>query len=154
MDTKTPLTNSGTAVSQSNSTPSNSSQQGAGTAPNQAPKRILIIDSEPTRRKERVAALKQRGYAVFPALKIEEARSRCRRGTYDLIIVSTSANAEAALQLCEEIGKGNAKQLVLRMSPGEVDGKDPNTVSDDPAALADKVQALLGSRPTANPMAA
>lgn len=154
MDTKTPLTNSGTAVSQSNPTTSHSSQQGQGAAQNQPAKRILIIDSEPTRRKERVAALKQRGYAVFPALKIEEARSRCRRGTYDLIIVSTSANAEAALQLCEEIGKSNAKQLVLRMSPGEVDAKDQNLVSDDPRALADKVQALLGGRASTNPIAA
>jgi len=151
MDNKT-LTNStapdrSSQASATSSTPSNSAQ-------NQAAKRILIIDSEPTRRKERVSALKQRGFAVFPALKIEEARSRCRRGTYDLIIVSTAANAEAALQLCQEIGSANAKQLVLRMSPGDVDGKDQNTVSDDPTALADKVQALLGTRATANPMAA
>jgi PleD family two-component response regulator len=152
MDTKTPLTNTGTAVSQSNPTTSNSPQQTA--AQNRPAKRILIIDSEPTRRKERVSALKQRGYAVFPALKIEEARSRCRRGTYDLIIVSTSANAEAALQLCEEIGKSNAKQLVLRMASGEIDSNDQNMVSDDPTALAEKVQALLGGHGSANPMAA
>lgn len=154
MDTKTPLTNTGTAVSQSNPTTSNSPQQATPAAQNRPAKRILIIDSEPTRRKERVSALKQRGYAVFPALKIEEARSRCRRGTYDLIIISTSANAEAALQLCEEIGKGNAKQLVLRMTSGEIDAKDQNMVSDDPAALADKVQALLGGQGSANPIAA
>ncbi len=153
MDTKTPLTNSATPVSQSSSPNSNPTQQ-ASPAQNQNAKRILIIDSEPTRRKERVSVLKQRGYAVFPALKIEEARSRCRRGTYDLIIVSTAPNAEAALQLCDEVGKSNTKQLVLRMSPGEVDGKDPNTVSDDPTALADKVQSLLGGHASANPMAA
>lgn len=154
MDTKTPLTNTGTSASESNPTTSNPAQQPTGAVQNQAAKRILIIDSEPTRRKERVAALKQRGYAVFPALKIEEARSRCRRGTYDLIIVSTSANAEAALQLCEEIGKGNAKQLVLRMSSSATDSNDQNMVSDDPTALADRVQALLGGRGSANPIAA
>ncbi len=105
METKTRMMTSPAAdTPSSNSTTANASSANSTSAarPEAKPaaKRILIIDSEPTRRKERVAALKQRGFVVYPALKIEEARSRCRRGGYDLIIVSSAANQEAAMQLC------------------------------------------------------
>lgn len=159
MDTKTRMMTSAVAdTPASNSTSPNSNSANSGSParpePKPAAKRILIIDSEPTRRKERVATLKQRGFVVYPALKIEEARSRCRRGGYDLIIVSSAANQEAATQLCGEIKQGNARQQVLLMSPGGAPVGQHDVVSDDPKALADKVEALLSSRATANPVAA
>ncbi len=159
MDTKTRMMTSAAADTPSSnaSSPTSASSNAASPArpePKPAGKRILIIDSEPTRRKERVAALKQRGFVVYPALKIEEARSRCRRGGYDLIIVSIAANVEAATQLCGEITQGNARQQVLLMSPGGAPVGEHDVVSDDPKALADKVEALLSSRASANPVAA
>ena len=158
MDTKVPTMKvAGTGSPSSNEPSQNSGSPDSPStqATNQTrAKRILIIDSEPSRRKERVNALKQRGFAVFPALKLEEARSRCKRGGYDLIIVSTAANAEGALQLCDEIGKGNTRQPVLLMTPNGAPAGEQNhqVVSDDPKTLADKVEAILSGR--ANPMAA
>ena len=42
-----------------------------------SPRKILLIDKAQDR-KERINALKNRSYAVFPALRMEEARSRYR----------------------------------------------------------------------------
>lgn len=163
MDRKSPIMNSATQDSSSSNSTSPDSSPSTGNSPAQprpqnqaAMKRILIIDSEPTRRKERVSALKQRGFAVYPALKIEEARTRCKRGTYDLIIVSVAANPQAAMQLADEIKQGNPAQLVLLMSAqGTAAGvQNGNSVSDEPKALVERVEAMLGSRPNANPVAA
>ena len=158
MDTKLPVMKlAGTGSPSSNESSQNSANSPSPQAQNQTrAKRILIIDSEPARRKERVNALKQRGFAVYPALKLEEARSRCKRGGYDLIIVSAAANAEGALQLCDEIGKGTTRQPVLLMTPnGTATGEHNHpVVSDDPKTLADRVEALLSSRASANPVAA
>src|SRR5689334_14990508 len=156
MDTKLPVMKlAGTGSPSSNESSQNSANSPSPQAQNQTrAKRILIIDSEPARRKERVNELKQRGFAVYPALKLEEARSRCKRGGYDLIIVSAAANAEGALQLCDEIGKGTTRQPVLLMTPNGAPAGEQNhpVVSDDPKTLADKVEAILSGR--ANPMAA
>ena len=158
MDTKLTATKFAGTGSPSSNEPSQSSANSNSPSPqtqNQPKsKRILIIDSEPGRRKERVNALKQRGFAVYPALKLEEARSRCKRGGYDLIIVSSAANAEGALQLCNEINQGTTRQPVLLMTRNGAPASEHNhpVVSDDPKTLADKVEAILSGR--ANPMAA
>jgi PleD family two-component response regulator len=162
MDTKAPMmkvavtespSSNPSSTTPTSTTPSSASAEGQ-TQP--APKRILIIDSEPSRRKERVNELKRRGFAVFPALKLDEARSRCKRGGYDLIVVSAALNTEGAIQLCNEITTADGQQRVLLISPNAATTGEHNhrVVSDDPKALADTVEATLSGRSSANPIAA
>jgi DNA-binding response OmpR family regulator len=77
-----------------------------------SPRKILLIDNA-SDRKERIKALSERGYTVFPALKMEEARSRCVRGGYDLIVVHAGEQQEQALAFCEELRAQCPKQPLL-----------------------------------------
>jgi DNA-binding response OmpR family regulator len=77
-----------------------------------ATRKVLLIDSA-SDRKERIKALAEHGYGVFPALRMEEARSRCTRGGYDLIVVNAENNQEQALEFCDAIRKQCPKQLLL-----------------------------------------
>ncbi len=81
---------------------------------NSQPK-ILLIDNAPDR-KERINILKARGYSVFPALRMEEARSRCLRGGYDLIVVNAGDLHDQALQYCDDIRKQCPRQLLIMTS--------------------------------------
>lgn len=105
--------------------------------------KILIVDSAADR-KQKISALKQRGYAVFPALKLSEARSRCRPEAYDLIIISGSGQSEEAVALCEELRARTPRQEVLLMV-ADGGGSGPEySVKDEAAALVTKVESLLG----------
>jgi DNA-binding response OmpR family regulator len=90
--------------------------------------RILLIDNA-VDRKERINALKARGYAVFPALRMEEARSRCMRGSYDLIVVNSGDKPEQALEFCDDIRENCPKQLLLLSSSNGV-GREYAVASD------------------------
>jgi DNA-binding response OmpR family regulator len=79
--------------------------------------RILLIDKAADR-KQRINSLKNRGYAVFPALNLEEARSRCMRGGYDLIVVNANGNQEQATQFCDEIRRQCPRQQVILCTDG------------------------------------
>jgi DNA-binding response OmpR family regulator len=81
---------------------------------NSTPK-ILLIDNA-SDRKERIRALSQRGFAVFPALKMEEARSRCTRGGYDLIVVHAEGDSQQALEFCDQLRSQCPKQSLLMSS--------------------------------------
>lgn len=107
---------------------------------NSSPK-ILLIDQAPDR-KDRIGALKARGYALFPALKMEEAHSRCMRGGYDLIIVHAGDEQEKALQYCDEIRRQCPKQLLLLSSGSHVD-RD-YAIGEDVASLLQAVERTLG----------
>jgi DNA-binding response OmpR family regulator len=74
--------------------------------------RILLIDNA-NDRKDRINALKQRGYSVFPALRMKEARSRCMRGGYDLIVVNAGDEEQQAIEYCDNIRKQCPRQQVL-----------------------------------------
>src|SRR5271166_898448 len=95
--------------------------------------RILLIDKAPDR-KERINALKNRGYAVFPALNMEEARSRCMRGGYDLIVVNASGEYEATSQFCDDIRRQCPKQLLI-MCSDEQPARDYAVAPDVPALV-------------------
>ena len=87
-----------------------------------SPRKILLIDSAPDR-KERIKALSDRGYTVFPALKMEEARSRCMRGGYDLIVVHAGEQREQAFAFCEDLRAQCPKQALL-MTGGTAGERD------------------------------
>jgi len=108
--------------------------------------RILLIDKARDR-KERINALKNHGYAVFPALRMEEARSRCLRGGYDLIVVHADGEEEQAAQYCDEIRRNCPNQRVL-MCNGTGFGRE-YAVPSDVASLVQEVDTVLngGAKP-------
>jgi DNA-binding response OmpR family regulator len=105
-----------------------------------SPRKVLLIDNAPDR-KERIKALRERGYNVFPALKMDEARSRCMRGAYDLVLVHADAQPEQAMQFCDEIRKQCPKQLLLMSSRNA--GERDYTVGADIPTLVQRVDRLL-----------
>jgi DNA-binding response OmpR family regulator len=107
---------------------------------NSRPK-ILLIDSA-SDRKQRINALKSRGYAVFPALKMEEARSRCMRGGYDLIGVNAGDEQEKATQYCDDIRHQCPNQQVL-MYNADGSGRDYAVRSDVQSLLSAVDSALI-----------
>lgn len=112
---------------------------------NSQPK-ILLIDKA-NDRKERIQALKNRGYAVFPTLRMEEARSRCLRGGYDLIVVNAADEQEQAIRYCDEIRSQCSKQLLLMCSEGG-SGRD-YAIAADVQSVVNAVDAAL--KPKAMP---
>jgi DNA-binding response OmpR family regulator len=117
-------------------------------------RKILLVDDEPESRKQRIGILKDRGFAVYPALAIEQARTRCRRGGYDLIIVhANNNNKDMALDLCEQIRTNDPTQLLLLMSAPDVRvPRRDYLVSNIPKELLQRVESLFPG--TANPEAA
>jgi DNA-binding response OmpR family regulator len=105
-----------------------------------SPRKILLIDNAPDR-KERIRALSGRGYTVFPALKMEEARSRCTRGGYDLIVVHAGEQQEQALAFCEELHSQCPKQPLLMT--GSAAGERDYMVSADLSSLLQRVDQML-----------
>jgi DNA-binding response OmpR family regulator len=110
--------------------------------------KILIIDKSPER-KNRIQALKSHGFAVYPALKIEEARNRCKPGCYDLIVVNSGEEQDVAAQLCNDILQRAPKQLLLLMvNPGDPIPARDYAVSNNEDELVQRVESLLGRRST------
>lgn len=107
-------------------------------------RKVLIVDKS-IDRKKRIAAIKGRGFAVFPALQLAEARSRCRPGAYDLIVVHGVDEPEGALAFCDQLRGRTPAQPVLLISANRTQRPERDyVVEDDPKALADRVESLLG----------
>jgi len=109
-------------------------------------RKILLIDNSADR-KDRIRTLKDKGFGVYPALKIAEARTRCKPGSYDMIVVDSGEDQNVALELCDSLRTRSPKQLLLLMAAKE----NPSPVRDyvvsrDPVTLAEKVEVLLGHR--------
>ena len=79
--------------------------------------KVLLIDRDPERRKERISALKTNGYRVFPALDLQQAKQRCKPGTYDVVVVNSECweQPEMALEFCDWIRSTAPRQAVLLM---------------------------------------
>ncbi len=119
-------------------------------------RKILLVDSGQDRQ-SRIAILKQHGFRVYPALAIEQARSRCRAGAFQLIILNADQNPDMALELCDQIRQSDPKQHLLVMTSRELhSGLRDNVVSSVPERLLERVESLLGASSGANsePLAA
>lgn len=103
-------------------------------------RRVLLIDNA-SDRKERIKALRGRGYDVFPALRMDEARSRCTRGGYDLIVVNAGQEHDRALQFCDEIRQQCPNQLLLMSDDAGTDRDF--AVKNDINTLVQRVDSLL-----------
>lgn len=109
--------------------------------------KVLIVDKS-IDRKKRIAALKDRGLSVFPALQLAEARSRCKPGAYDLIIVNAQDEPEAAVSFCEELSrKTPAQAVLLAVSDGSGPSGREYVVPDNPEALAKHAASMLSGSP-------
>ena len=109
--------------------------------------KVLIVDKS-IDRKKRIAALKERGFSVFPALQLAEARSRCKPGTYDLIIVNAQDEPETAASFCDELSARTPTQAVLlATSSGAGAAGKEYLVQDDPEILAERAASVLGHSP-------
>jgi hypothetical protein len=107
-------------------------------------RKVLIVDNS-SDRKTRIAAIKARGFAVFPALRLEEARSRCRPGAYDLVVVHGSQDPDASVAFCEQLRERKPAQSVLLSMPADAPVPARDYVASDSAnQLADRVEAVLG----------
>ena len=105
-----------------------------------SPRKVLLIDNA-SDRKDRIKSLADHGYSVFPALRMDEARSRCTRGGYDLIVVNAGDTQEQALEFCDEIRRQCPKQLLLLTSDSATD-RD-YAVSGGIPSLLQRVDELL-----------
>jgi len=106
--------------------------------------KVLLIDRDPERRKERISVLNKHGYKVFPALDLQQARSRCKPGAFDLIVVNSGGQPEMALELCDSITTKDPKQAVLLMAAtGNQLPRRDYIVSDVPEQLLDRIESLF-----------
>jgi DNA-binding response OmpR family regulator len=106
--------------------------------------KVLIVDKS-IDRKKRIAALKQRGFSVFPALQLSEARSRCKPGTYDLIIVNGQDETEPAASFCDELtARTPAQAVLLALANGSNVVNRDYVAPDEPEALAERAAGVLG----------
>ena len=108
---------------------------------NSQPK-ILLIDKAPDR-KDRINALKNRGYAVFPALSMEEARSRCMRGGYDLIVLNANGDHQQSVEFCDDIRRQCPRQQLILCTDAE-SGRD-YAVRSDTSSVVSAVDSALAA---------
>jgi len=78
-------------------------------------RKVLLVDrdNDRYRRKERTGLLQQQGFRVFPVLKIEHARARCKPRAFDLVAVIAGENAQLAMEFCDEVRRNNPQQKIL-----------------------------------------
>ena len=106
--------------------------------------KVLLIDRDPEeRRKERISVLKQHGYKVFPALNLQQARSRCEPGAFDIIVVNSGGQPDMALELCEWIRSNDPKQAVLLMVGAVQLPRRDYMVSDIPERLLERIESMF-----------
>ena len=82
---------------------------------NEVRRKALLIDEEQDRyrRKERTTLLQKAGFKVFPVLRLDHARSRCKPGAFDLIVATSGENSNLMLEFCDEIKRSSPNQQVF-----------------------------------------
>jgi DNA-binding response OmpR family regulator len=107
--------------------------------------KVLLIDRDTKeRRKERIAVLKTHGYKVFPALDLQQARSRCKPGAFDVIVVNSGGQPDMALEFCEWIRSNDPKQAVLLMVGAIVQLlRRDYMVPDIPEQLLERIESMF-----------
>lgn len=119
-----------------------------------AGRKILFVDNEVERRKERIALLRQHGFIVYPALDLQQAVTRCRRGAYDVIVVNGSGNIRGACTVCDQILKNDPQQLLLMMTGAAKVSDRDYAVSSDPEELLRRMETLFHQGVDSQPVAA
>ena len=112
--------------------------------------KILMVDNDPKSRKDRINILRAHGFTAYPALDLQQAKTRCKPGSYDLIIVNPREENEAAAEFCTNIRQQSPQQMLLVMT-GADQGEAEGTVSNDPQKLLERVQAMFPKQGSASP---
>lgn len=108
------------------------------------PKVLLADTGLEGPRKIRIAAFKEIGFTVFPALNLQQARSRCKPGRFDLIVAAAGEDSEAARQWCDEIQARDPQQRLILIASHELSLPDCSyVVPDDMDRLREKVESLF-----------
>ncbi len=113
---------------------------------NAGPLKVLLIDRDPERRKERISILKKNGYRVFPALDLQQAKQRCKPYTYDVIVANAEGweHPELALEFCDWIKSTDPKQAILLMIGAIVQlPRRDYMVSDIPERLLARIDSMF-----------
>jgi DNA-binding response OmpR family regulator len=106
--------------------------------------KVLLVDREPERRRERISVLKEHGYKVFPALDIQQARERCKPGVYNLIVVNSEGQPKRALEFCDWIISQDPGQALLLMAGPNVEVPSLNyLVPDTPEQLLERIDSMF-----------
>ncbi len=106
--------------------------------------KVLMIDRDPERRKQRISVLQKHGYKVFPALDIQQARKRCRPGAFDLVVVNSSGQPELAMEFCDSINLMDPAQAILLMVDEGVQlPRRDYMVPDIPERLFERVNSMF-----------
>jgi DNA-binding response OmpR family regulator len=95
----------------------------------------------------RAEVLRSRGYSVFPATDHQDAKTRCKTGAYEAVLVSGEEGEREALDFCEEVKKLNPEQVVIVIARPHVyipGGSCPDDiVNDGPSHLLRSVEQAL-----------
>jgi response regulator RpfG family c-di-GMP phosphodiesterase len=75
-------------------------------------KRVLLVDSNQKLREARAHRLNMYGIAVASVSTVQQARFCMRNKSYDLVLLATRADPEAAIVFRREIRQQNPKQRV------------------------------------------
>lgn len=112
--------------------------------------KILMVDNDPKSRKDRINILRAHGFTAYPALDMQQARTRCKPGSYDLIVINPRDENEAATELCNSIRQESPQQSLLVMTSAN-QAEAEGTVSDNPQKLLERVQAMFPKHGSASP---
>ncbi|MGZ4819876.1 MAG: hypothetical protein ACXVZJ_14700 [Terriglobales bacterium] len=97
-------------------------------------RRILSICYDRALLRTRQRLLQRDGYAVVSAGEIGEAKTLCRNGNFDLVIIDNSVAETDAREILGEMQPGSPMLAVLRNGERRIQEADVLSASDSAAA--------------------
>jgi PleD family two-component response regulator len=118
--------------------PENKTTSNASTSPL---RKALVVDDDKDRyrRKERISVIQHAGFKVYPVLRLQDAGTRCRPGSFDLVVVSASQNVDLAVDVCDQIKRNDPNQRLFLVAQGGVNSPDRDYVLRDWSQLSAKL---------------
>ena len=89
-------------------------------------RKAMVVDDDKDRyrRKERVTSIQNAGFKAYPVLRLQDVRSRCRPGSFDLVVVNATQNVDLAVELCDEIKRNDPNQQIFLVTAGAAADRD------------------------------
>lgn len=108
-------------------------------SPPAAKKRVLLVDTYPTKRDLRAKMLRQLGAEVDCAADVSEARSLWQAGSYNLVLVDVRNDSINVQEFCDEIRAAKPPQAVSFLVG------QPEYLSGTPAVEAEVASRVAGA---------
>lgn len=104
-------------------------------------RKALVIDDDKDRyrRKERITLVQNAGFKAYPMLRLQDVRTRCRPGSFDLVVMNATQNVDLAVELCDEIKRNDPKQRLF-LTIHEVAAPDRDYLLKDWNELTEKLR--------------